>query len=97
MPAELTPSCRVCRRGSSSSCAGQRLIDCEHASALQASLTALRAHEFAQAAVWLLPAIAGWWFTAGIGIRLGVVPRDFLVWLDAVLGFALDPRRRDSD
>ena len=66
-------------------------------SALQASLTALWAHEFALAAVWLLPAIAGWWLTAGVGIRLGVVPRDFLVWLDAVLGFALDPRRRDSD
>ncbi len=66
-------------------------------SVLQVSLTALWAREFALAAVWLIPAIAGWWLTAGIGIRLGVAPRDFLLWLGAALGFESDARRRDSD
>lgn len=66
-------------------------------SALQASLSELWAREYAMAAVWLIPAIAGWWVTAGIGIRLGVIPRQFLAWLGAGLGFGPDPRHRDSD
>jgi hypothetical protein len=49
------------------------------------------------AAVWLIPAIAGWWLTAGIGIRLGVVPRDFLAWLGSALGFKSSERSADSD
>ncbi len=66
-------------------------------SVLQASLTALWAREFALAAVWLIPAIAGWWLTAGIGIRLGVAPRDFLAWLGSALGFRSAERSPDSD
>jgi len=66
-------------------------------SALQASLSALWAREFAMAAVWLIPAIAGWWLTAGVGIRLGVVPRDFLTWLGSALGFRSGERGPDSD
>jgi hypothetical protein len=66
-------------------------------SALQASLSALWAREFAMAAVWLVPAIAGWWLTAGVGIRLGVVPRDFLAWLGSALGFSSRDRTSDSD
>jgi hypothetical protein len=66
-------------------------------SALQASLSAMWAREFAMAAVWLIPAIAGWWLTADIGIRLGVVPRDFLAWLGSALGFKSSERSADSD
>jgi hypothetical protein len=65
--------------------------------ALQASLSALWARDFAVAVVWLFPAVAGWWLTAGVGIRLGVSPRDFLAWLAAGLGFSSDRRPRDSD
>ncbi|MGH8915313.1 MAG: hypothetical protein ACRDZM_12460 [Acidimicrobiia bacterium] len=67
-------------------------------SALQAALSALWVREFAIGIVWLIPAIAGWWLTAGIGIRLGVVPRDFLAWLGSALGFRSEVKSDpDSD
>lgn len=43
---------------------------------------------------WLITSLAGWWITAGIGIRLGVVPRDFLDWLSRSLGLE---RRSNRD
>lgn len=66
-------------------------------SALQASLAALWERDLALGAVWLMPAIAGWWLTAGIGIRLGVVPRDFLAWLGVSLGFQSAVKRGDTE
>lgn len=66
-------------------------------SALQASLSALWARDFPMAIVWLIPAIAGWWLTAGIGIRLGVMPREFLTWLGSALGFNSRERSGHSD
>lgn len=49
------------------------------------------------ATVWPIPALGGWWITAGIGIRLGTSPRDFLAWLSTALGFNRSNHRADSD
>ena len=65
--------------------------------ALQASIASLWARDFLSAAAWLIPALGGWWITAGIGIRLDTTPRDFIGWLSAVLGFGRAEELRDPD
>lgn len=65
--------------------------------ALQASMAALWARDLLLAVAWLIPALGGWWITAGIGIRLGTSPRQFLAWLSKILGFKRTDRRVNSD
>lgn len=45
---------------------------------------------------WFIIALSGWWITAGIGIRLGSVPRDYLGWLGGALGFRRDLKHRSG-
>jgi hypothetical protein len=65
--------------------------------ALQAGMASLWTRDVLLALAWLIPALGGWWITAGIGIRLGTTPRDFLGWLGTVLGFDRTKDRPDSD
>lgn len=65
--------------------------------ALQASLASFWARDVVVALAWLIPALGGWWITAGIGIRLGTTPRAFIEWVSARLGFDEPKNRRDSD
>lgn len=65
--------------------------------ALQASMAALWARDVLLAVAWLIPALGGWWITAGVGIRLGTSPRDFLAWLATILGFSRSNHRADCD
>lgn len=54
--------------------------------ALQTSIAALWARDVRVATAWLVPARGGWWIIAGIGIRLGMSPRDFFDSLSHTLG-----------
>lgn len=65
--------------------------------AFQASLASLWTRDVVMALAWLIPALGGWWITAGIGIRLGTTPRAFIEWFGARLGFAETENRHDSD
>jgi hypothetical protein len=64
--------------------------------ALQAMLASLISRDWGMVPAWLIIALCGWWITAGIGIRLGSVPRDYLDWLGGALGFRRELKHRSD-